>query len=137
MVRFRKNRKKYINIPQSGECPFCEEAIEQRIIRSFKYSFLVHNLVGLDIWELSDVVEHLLLIPKRHVASLSDLSKPEAAELMKIMGEYENKDYNVYARSINSTIRSVRHQHTHLIKVDQKEAKFFFYLKKPYWVKKL
>lgn len=95
------------------------------------------NRVFYDIWEYRDVEDHLLLIPNRHVRSLNDLNKQEQAEIIQLIGEYEDKGYNVYARAKDSTMRSVGHQHTHLIKTKHRIARFSLFIKKPYWLIKI
>jgi len=57
-------------------CPFCAPEIQKRIIHEGKHVFAV----------LSDprlVPGHLLIIPKRHVLSLSELKTAERSELMR------------------------------------------------------
>jgi hypothetical protein len=53
---------------------------------------------------------------------------------MVIISEYEAKGYNIYARGHGNVSRSVKHQHTHLIKLVDKPAKLILYAKKPYVV---
>lgn len=91
-----------------------------------------------ELWEFRDVTEHLLVVPKRHVKSLVDLTREEQHELMDIIAEYEGQNYNIYARSSDSVQRTVPlHQHTHIIKTNDKHAKTVFYSKKPYFVAKI
>jgi diadenosine tetraphosphate (Ap4A) HIT family hydrolase len=78
------------------------------------------------------VVDHLMVIPKRHVETVAEFSDQEKIDQMTVIGEYEAKGYNVYARGVGSVTRSVRHQHTHLIKLIDKRSKAVIYLKKPY-----
>ncbi len=54
--------------------------------------------------------------------------------MMTLIGKYEAKGYNVYARGIGSISRSVAHQHTHLIKLVEKRAKIYVHVQKPYIV---
>lgn len=53
-------------------------------------------------------------------------------DAMKIYATYEAKGYNLYARGTGSRLRSVHHQHTHLIKIGSKGARAGFYARKPY-----
>jgi hypothetical protein len=63
-----------------------------------------------------------------------DFNHQEKADFMEFVGRYEADCYNVYARGVGSTSRSVKHQHTHLIKLVDKPAKLILYAKKPYVV---
>jgi diadenosine tetraphosphate (Ap4A) HIT family hydrolase len=93
----------------------------------------VQNRFPYDIWEYHDVTDHLMVVPKRHVQSLTDLNKAERTEIMDLIADFEGQDYNVYARSKNSLHRTVTaHQHTHLIKLDAKRPRISIYVAKPY-----
>ena len=83
-----------------------------------------------------DVTDHLMIIPKRHVDSMSDLSKEEKLDLINLMADYEAKGYNVYSREKESNMKSVVHQHTHLIKTKNNKAHFVLYFRKPYFLVK-
>lgn len=79
-----------------------------------------------------------MIVPKRHVKSLSDLTPEEQTDIMKVLAEYEGRNFDIYARSSSSVQRTVPlHQHTHLIKTDTTHAKAALYLKKPYFVAKV
>jgi len=96
------------------------------------------NKYPYDIWEMRNVVDHLLVTPKRHVKSLAELTKPEQQELMSLLAGYQAKDYNVYARADGSKQLTVpNHQHSHLIKTSHKQGIFSLILKKPYLLIKL
>lgn len=116
---------------QEDDCPFCTLAHETLLVSTANVR-LVQNKYAYQYWDFMKVTDHLLLVPARHVESLGQLNAEERREVMNILAEYEEKGYNVYARSVVSTIKSVPHQHTHLIKTDNIRAKFLFYLRKPY-----
>ena len=138
MYHTRKTRKHYLKrMSPPGECPFCDEKIEKRTIRETKHLRIVPNLTFYDQWELTDVTDHLLILPKRHSPTLAELSKVERAELIDLMAEYEAKGYNIHARAPQSTSRSVVHQHTHLIKTKGKRARAALFLQKPYIMLKI
>lgn len=84
------------------------------------------------MWEARNVEDHLLVLPKRHVRSFAELTKEEKLDIMNILAEYEVKNYNIYARGVDSTMRSVSHQHTHLIKTNAKEHRGTVFVRKPY-----
>lgn len=75
-------------------------------------------------------------MPKRHVHTFDELTDAEKLDLMSVMGKYESKHYDVYARASNNKQRSVDHQHTHLIKTDPKLARGSLALKRPYFLVK-
>ena len=132
MFHYRKNLKKYKNYPKSAVCQFCEEKIFKTAVEETKYAFVVPNRIFYDLWELRAVTDHLMIIPRRHVKSLHELNKLERADIIDLMCKYENQNYNVYARSKDSKQRSVGHQHTHLIKTHDKQARGLLNLQRPY-----
>jgi diadenosine tetraphosphate (Ap4A) HIT family hydrolase len=85
-----------------------------------------------DIFEGRPVEDHLMIVPKRHIEAMSDMTDHEALDMIRLIGDYEARGYNIYARGVGSVSRSVAHQHTHLIKLKEKQTKLLFYLKKPY-----
>jgi diadenosine tetraphosphate (Ap4A) HIT family hydrolase len=130
---FRKTRNRYIGFPKSDDCHFCDpEKNSERIIETTEYAHVIPNRTFYDQWELRKVVDHAMIIPKRHVLSLSELSAEERLDIMNLVAEYEGKGYEIYARSPVSLSRSVPHQHTHLIKTEPKVGRGLFYLSKPY-----
>lgn len=129
---YRKTRKTYEQHKKKTGCPFCEAARREKIVYEDDLIFVVHNLTKYDLWELHNVHEHLLVIPKRHVESLNELTDTEKLALMNYIADYETRGYSVYARGVGFVRRSVMHQHTHLIKTDNKDPKFSLFIKKPY-----
>ncbi len=133
MFHYPKTRKEYKKHLRPASCPFCNvEELKKRKFIETDHAYIVPNKTSYDLWEARDVKDHLLVLPKRHVLKLSELTANEAADLMKIFAEYEAKGYNVYARGVNSTMRSVPHQHTHLIKTSPKEHHGTVFMRKPY-----
>ena len=133
MFHFRKNRNVYKSYPKPDSCPFCDVETTAKAVRETEYSYIIHNRVSYDVWEMRRVRDHLMVIPKQHVHSLSDLSDAAKLDVVNLIAEYESHDYNVYARAVTSKQRSVTHQHTHLLKLEPKKAaRGILYLKKPY-----
>ena len=132
MFHYRKNLKKYRDYPNPKVCTFCEDDLVGRKVETTKYAYVVPNRTFYDLWELRAVTDHLLIIPKRHVRSMDELTSHERKDIMDLMCKYEAKNYNVYARAINSKQRSVGHQHTHLIKTHDKRAHGSLNIQKPY-----
>jgi diadenosine tetraphosphate (Ap4A) HIT family hydrolase len=129
---YRKTRKAYEQNKKKPGCPFCDAARREKLVYENEHLFVVHNLTKYDVWELHDVHEHLLVIPKRHVESLAELTDKEKSAVIDFIADYESRGYNVYARGVGFARRSVKHQHTHLIKADNKHPKFSLFIKKPY-----
>jgi len=133
---YRKTVKQYRKRQKVQECPFCNPETLNKAILTTEHSYIVSNLTQYDLWELYDVVDHLLVIPKRHVKSLKELHDAERLDIMNLAADYEEKGYNVYSRGVDVATRSVEHQHTHLIKLAHKRPRFAVYLHKPYFVVK-
>lgn len=135
--RRRGTEKRYIESQRKskpGGCVFCQLADNDtsQIISTYQHCMVIKNLFGYDVWDDHGVEEHLMIIPKRHVDSLADLSKEELADYMKILIKYEKLGYSIYARSPGNITKSVVHQHTHLIKIDNKRKTFKIYLRRPH-----
>lgn len=134
MYHYRKTRKVYSSYPKPQHCDFCDMAkTPNRIVETSQHAWVIRNRVSYDVWELRDVTDHLMVVPKRHVSSLAELSDSEKLGIMNIMAQYEAEDYNVYARSARSISRSVEHQHTHLIKTGHKIGHGTLFMRKPYF----
>ena len=132
MFHYRKTRKLLRSFPKPSGCAFCTGLQDEAVIEETNYHFLVPNRVSYDVWELRAVTEHLLIIPKRHVTSLTSLDDQEKLDHMNLVSKYEAKGYNVYARGVGSLQRSVAHQHTHLIKTVKKQARGSITWRKPF-----
>lgn len=136
-VRSRKQVKTYNKYQKEHgykkSCVFCniQPSDNQHLkeTRSFK---LIKNIFGYSHWDNQNVKEHLLVVPKRHTDTISNFTSSEALEYMDLLSSYESRGYNVWLRAPQSVIKSISHQHTHLIKPGNKTHRFLFYLKKPY-----
>lgn len=136
MFRYRKSIKKYKKHVDEV-CPFCHPKAEN-VIAETPHSRVIKNLFPYDHWEYRTVVEHYMVVPKHHVRSLTELKPSELADLMDVIAQYEGSNFNIYARSSYSVERTIPlHQHTHLIKTDDKHARAAFYARKPYIVAKI
>lgn len=130
-IAYRKNKA-------SNSCDFCQFNIsDEQVIHEYKYFWLIKNIFGYDLWDSLDVLDHLMIVPKKHVESIGALTKDAMNEYAAILSNYETKGYSFYARSMGNTSKSVPHQHTHLLKLGTKKKRFFIFLKKPYllWFK--
>lgn len=134
MYRYRKHYKQYEPNPTVDPCPFCT-LTNREILDETETALVIRSEFPYDLWEFREVTDHLLLIPKRHIAKLSQLTGKEKAEVINLMGKYEQLGYNVYGRSEKSVSKSIPdHQHTHLIATTDKKARLGIYLRKPYWL---
>ena len=133
--RSRKDQKNYATDikNRTADCPFCalNDASEQ-IISQTKNFIVIRNIFPYSVWDAHRVTDHLMIVPKMHTEVLSKLCAQAAVEYVGIVSNYELKGYDIYARSPHSTIKSVPHQHTHLIKSDGKRIKALLHLEKPY-----
>ena len=137
MYHSRKTRKTYDSRLRTdgAACSLCVISdMESQKIDETALFYVIKNRTKYDYWELSNVDDHLMVVPKRHVEGLAGFTDTEKLDYMKILATYETKGFNVYARRLGNPRRSVQHQHTHLIKDDGKEAIFTAYLRKPYGV---
>lgn len=136
-TRSRKQEKEYFRYKRTHAhkkgCDFCviDKSFEH-FVRETKSFKVIKNIFPYSAWDDQDVVEHLLVVPKRHVVTLDELSGPEAIEYIGIIASYESKGYNVYLRAPQSSIKSVPHQHAHFIKPGKRTHKVMFVLRRPY-----
>lgn len=110
--------KKFRAETPEGVCAFCDH-IDRHcdIIATYRAFFLVRNRFPYVHWENQTVASHLMIIPKQHVLSLSELTPTEVDEWATLCAEFEGKDHTIFSRSPGDKSRSVAHQHTHLIKL--------------------
>lgn len=129
---YQKQRKQDV----ADGCPFCAIAVgHPQYVRETAHLKVIRNRTPYSLWDSQGVVEHLMIVPKQHTNKLGSLGAQAAVEYIALVDEYESKGYNLYARSVTSTNRSVVHQHTHLIKLDGKERSFLLMMKKPWYVR--
>ena len=138
MLHYSKTRRQYVKLNkgdhhQRRDCAFCDDdTLTTRVTQETDTMMVLPNRVSYDIFEGRKVLDHLMIVPKRHLERVADFTDQEQLELMKLIGKYEANGYSIYARGWGSVSRSVKHQHTHLIKLDDKIASFNLYLRKPY-----
>ena len=100
------------------ECPFCATAREeQRTLKDGKYMYVILSNPRL-------MPGHLLVIPKRHVMQLVELTKEERDELLDLLIEFEEKILQKlsagcdlrqhYKPYVENSRTSVKHFHFHL-----------------------
>jgi diadenosine tetraphosphate (Ap4A) HIT family hydrolase len=133
---YRKTIRAYKKRQKRQDCPFCNADTIAEAVFEDEFIYIVPNLTKYDLWELHNVTDHLLIIPKRHVEALAELDSKERLAVMDAAADYESKGYNIYARGVGFIKRSVKHQHTHLIKVENTKPKFAVFVQRPYYLLK-
>lgn len=129
--RYHKHKKAH----KSSGCAFCalvDNPNSREVIEETAHCLIITNPFGYDIWDGCGVIEHFMIIPKKHTASLNDLSDEEKIDYMNQIARFEADGYSIYARSPGNKTKSVVHQHTHLIKIDNKPKRWLIFLKKPH-----
>ena len=138
-LRTRRETKKYhkylkeVTAKKGDVCEFCEmgPGHPQFVVQTQHFK-VVRILFKYSLWDGHGVADHLMIIPKQHVDSLSGLGPETATEFLNLVAVYEKQGYNIYARAPQSKVRSIAHQHTHLIKSTNKSHRFLFFISKPY-----
>ena len=133
--RKRSSHKTYVTHLSTNDkaCIFCDFSLKDaQVLHAYQHFWLVKNIFPYDIWDDNDVVGHMMIVPKRHVVSLSELRSPESTELFTIIASREKDGYSLYARAPQNIAKSILHQHTHLIKLGKTRKKFKLYLRKPH-----
>ena len=95
-------------------CPFCG-SVDDRIIKEENDAFLTYALAPYH-------KHHVLVVPKRHVASYEDLNEEEVKAMEKLLLSgiktikalgYEN--YTILLRNGENSNKSVEHLHYHIV----------------------
>lgn len=123
----------YLKIADPAVCTFCTVTSDQdRFVDQTKHFNIIKNQFPYSLWDGQEVTDHLMIVPKKHTNNLGSMTLREKAEYVDLLEEYERAGYNIYARAPVSAIRSIPHQHTHLIKAEGRYKKLLFFLDKPY-----
>lgn len=125
-----KKRNYYKRFPRDGECQFCKLSDGEKIASTDSFVVL-RNKFSYEIFDMCEVVDHLMVIPKKHTDKLSVLTKTERVELIDILIDYEEKGYNVFFREPKSQLKTVDHHHTHLLKLGKRVSEIE-YIREPY-----
>lgn len=123
---------KYVEPPAKG-CVFCTISDKDpQFVKQTAFFKVISNIFPYSLWDSQPVEDHLLLIPHIHTDTLADLPSEAAQEFVKVISSYESAGYSIYARAPGSTMKSLVHQHTHLIKTRSRNVRGVFYVRKPY-----
>lgn len=138
-TRSRKEIKvyrKYLKNKDSRHCPFCElDDSSDQCIKTTKSFKVLKNIFPYSIWDSQRVEDHLMVVPKKHTDSLKDFNAEEAKEFLELLSLYEERGYNIYARAPESTVKSIFHQHTHLIKTNPFFKRMVLSVQKPFYIR--
>lgn len=125
--------KKHLSLADKSRCVFCEiDNKSDQFVRETKSFKVIRNIFAYSIWDNQSVADHLMVVPKKHTDSLSNMGNSQKIEYVDLLEFYEGQEYNIYARAPSSKIKSIVHQHTHLIKPKGYKKKFLLLLRKPY-----
>jgi ATP adenylyltransferase len=115
------------------KCDFCHfRNTHSQVVEEYPLFWKVKNIFAYDTWDGCRVNEHLMLVPKRHVTSLSELDEIEKSQYVDLVASAEDDGYNIFSRASAASTKSVPHQHTHLIKYEPRQLKVLLYLRYPH-----
>ncbi len=118
------------------DCPFCSiNQYSPQFIEETSMFQVIRNIAPYSIWDGQGVSDHLMIIPKWHTEKLGDLDGDAASEFLKLVDKYEERGYSLFARAPLSKMKSVIHQHTHLILSNSKHKNFILYFRKPFYLR--
>ena len=123
---------KHSKTSASLDCPFCNPDQPSEKYTDFEHFRVVENRFPYAIWDDQHVLKHLMLVPKRHVDKISDFTAIEAKEFSELIGRYSSQGFSIYARAHSNTSKTIVHQHTHLLLMDNEKLTSTFWVKKPY-----
>ena len=130
------NYRKHLKTADPDICAFCPSNADDRdLIEETKAFRVIRNIFPYSIWDAQSVDDHLLLTPKKHTDSLSGMTSAQKVEYVDLVEKYEKLGYNIYSRAPDSPIKSIPHQHTHLIKNKGQAKRFLLLLRRPYYVR--
>ena len=114
--RYREYLKKQIG------CVFCQipDSIYIKNVTEENESFwILKNEFPYAVYDGGKVVDHLMIVPKKHIEGISNLTEHEQKGLIELLIKYELLGYSFMARCPNDNGKTIAHQHTHLIKTTE------------------
>lgn len=99
-------------------CVFCDLSDQKFVADEGKDWTVIKAKYPYELWDDMIVGDHLLAIPKRHIADVSELGKREWKGYAKLLGKYSLDGYSTYTRAASNIAKSVVHLHTHLLSLD-------------------
>ncbi|PLS81022.1 hypothetical protein CYG49_03305 [Candidatus Saccharibacteria bacterium] len=136
MSRKPKRQKTYLqHLKQKGseQCNFCKfKDNPAEVVADHRLFWITTNLFPYDMWDNQGVETHLMIVPKRHVQAIGDFTNAESKEFLALVSLYEENGFSLYLRAPTNSSKSIPHQHSHLIRTDNKHYSFMFYMSKPH-----
>lgn len=100
---------------ERGICPFCKEGLkDQKIIRELNDIVVIENMFPYERKYDLKVEKHLLIIPKRHVQSIAELTKDEYRAMLDMESEY-TPEITIQTGKKDTTRSVPQHLHRHII----------------------
>lgn len=125
--------RKHLKTAKAEACVFCAiQKGDDQYVEETEYFKVIKNNFPYSLWDGQTVVDHLMITPKKHTDSLKSMKSAEKVEYVDLLEKYEKQGYNVYLRAPVSVIKTVVHQHTHLIKTEGGPKKLVLHMRKPY-----
>lgn len=118
----------------SSVCEFCTPLPDQLVKTTDNFK-IIRNKFPYSIWDGQAVSDHLMIVPLVHTDSVANFPDETIKEYFQLLKAYEAEGYNTYARAPQSKIKSVTHQHTHLIKTEGRAKRFVLLIRKPFYVR--
>lgn len=132
MYRHPKVQKKYDREKGQKEgCVFCNLETEH-IVEEYDMFFIIKNIYPYYLWDLKEVEDHFLVVPKKHAQGFEHLEDDHMSEYTKIITIYSSNGYDTFTRTSKSSRKTQPHLHTHLIKTKGDIKKKLTFTEKPY-----
>ncbi len=131
LYRTNKKHNRYLKELKKGgsqSCPFCVMN-DRKILQDSGNFLVVDNLYEYDFWDGAEVEQHLMIIPKRHISKIADMTNDEKIEYVELLAKYNSDRYLLYTRYGGSVSGSQPHLHTHLIKQGKPKGKIVIFVK--------
>jgi ATP adenylyltransferase len=125
--------QQYLKGVDPSTCVFCaiKKGDDQLVEETANFK-VIHNIFPYSLWDGQSVEDHLMITPKKHTDSLSSMTLKQKGEYVDLVERYEREGYNIYARAPISKIKTIPHQHTHLIKSVGGASRFLLLIRRPY-----
>lgn len=120
-----KEDTKYLDyLKTKTGCDFCNIGTPTNTLSQVREEnelfWIVINAFPYTVFDGNEVADHIMIVPKKHVESISELSEDERQVLIELINKYEPMGYSFMGRDPNNSQKSITHQHTHLIKLVSK-----------------
>lgn len=103
-------------------CPFCR-LNNREIVEELGEMLVLRNNFPYEVYDGRGIKEHLMIVPRRHLANFQDFTDEEFEAYWRLQSKYHVRGYSSMTRSAIDVHRSVpSHLHTHL---------FFYFTDEP------